>query len=134
VDREVSFDYERFLTPVGFVWVPIASVEVFHGNHGIELDFVVDSGADLTMVPLRIGHLLQLKRGTRRDGKLSGIAGGVSYTLHRVTLGIGPFRISSRLAWADDDDVPLLLGRVEALDRFVITLDGRRRRVTFRQA
>lgn len=29
--RHVTFDYERVLTPIGFVWVPVARVKLRHG-------------------------------------------------------------------------------------------------------
>lgn len=70
--------------------------------------------------------------GKSRASTLSGIAGGTPYLLKKVFLEIGPFRILSRIAWALRDDVPMLLGRTDVLDRLVVTFNGRRRRVTFR--
>jgi len=48
--RHVTFDYERVLTPIGFVWVPVARVKQRHGRNALELDMTVDSGVDLTML------------------------------------------------------------------------------------
>jgi hypothetical protein len=38
-----------------------------------------------------------------------------------------------RVAWAQRDDVPMLLGRVDVLDRLIVTLDGPQRKASFRE-
>ena len=48
--RHVTFDYERVLTPIGFVWVPVVRVQLRHGRKTLELDMTVDSGADLDVI------------------------------------------------------------------------------------
>ena len=94
---------------------------------------IVDTGADLTMIPYQVGVNLGLRRGRSRISTLSGISGGIPYILKKASFRIGPFRISARTAWAQSDDVPMLLGRVDMLDRFKVIFDGRRRRLTIRR-
>lgn len=131
--KAVFFPYERILTPIGFVWIPLARVEISRQSIRMELDMIVDTGADLTMIPYQVGVNLGLRRGRSRITTLSGISGGTPYVLKRVSFRIGPFRVSARTAWAQRDDVPMLLGRVDMLDRFKVIFDGRRRRVTIRR-
>src|ERR1051326_561111 len=110
--NHVTFDYERVLTPIGFVWVPVARVILRHQRNALELDMTVDSGADLTMVPYQVGISLGFRRGKSHVSTLSGIAGGTPYVLQKALLEIGPIRLRSRLAWAQTDDVPILqIGR-----------------------
>ncbi len=133
MERRVSFAYERALTPIGFTWIPMARVSLSHWRRRLELDMTCDSGADLTMVPFQVGKSLGMRRGTQTIATLSGIAGGTPYLLRSVTLRLGPIRLRCRLAWAQSEDVPMLLGRTDVFDRLRVTFDGRRRRVTFRQ-
>jgi hypothetical protein len=130
MSRHVSFDYERVLTPIGFVWLPVARVTLRHGKAALELDMTVDSGADLTMLPYQVGLSLGFKRGTSRLSMLSGIAGGTPYLLKKATLEIGPIRLRSRVAWAQTDDVPILLGRCDVFDRLTVSFSGMERQVT----
>ena len=128
----ISFPYERALTPIGFVWIPVARVQVLHRAVCLELEMTVDTGADLTMIPYQIGLNLGLRRGLAAPAKLSGIAGTTSYFLKKISLRIGPIQLNARCAWAQTDDVPTLLGRTDVLDQLVVTFDGLARRVTLR--
>ncbi len=131
MSKHVRFDYERVLTPIGFVWLPVARVTLRHGKAAIELDMTVDSGADLTMLPYQVGLSLGYRKGSSRVSTLSGISGGTPYLLKKAGLEIGPIRLSSRVAWAQTDDVPILLGRCDVFDRLTISFSGPARTVAF---
>jgi hypothetical protein len=91
----------------------------------------VDSGADLTMLPYQVGLSLDFRKGASRPSMLSGIAGGTPYILKKLILEIGPIRLRSRVAWAQTDGVPILLGRCDVFDRLTVSFSGMERRVTF---
>jgi hypothetical protein len=129
----VAFEYKRALTPIGFVWIPVARVELEYGRRRLQLDMTVDSGADLTMIRYQIGVQLGMRRERSALTTLSGVGGGIPYVLRSATMRIGPLTLVGRVAWAQRDDVPLLLGRVDVLERLVATLNGPRRRVILRQ-
>lgn len=128
--KHVTFDYERVLTPIGFVWVLFARVKLLHGRNALELDMTVDSGADLTMLPYQAGLSLGFRKGRSRVSTLCGIAGGTRYLLKQVTLEIGPIRLRCRIAWAQTDDVPILLGRCDVFDELTVTFNGIKRQPT----
>jgi hypothetical protein len=50
--------------------------------------------------------------------------------MKQVTLEIGPIRLRSRIAWAQTDDVPILLGRSGVIDRLMVTFNGIKRQIT----
>jgi hypothetical protein len=62
---------------------------------------------------------------------LSGIGGGTPYLLEKATVRIGPIKLVCRIAWAQKEDVPILLGRTDVLDQLVVKFDGPRRTVFF---
>lgn len=130
--ERVVFPYERALTPIGFVWIPVARVQVAHRGIRFELDMTVDTGADLTMIPYQVGFNLGLRRGRAVPARLSGISGATPYLLKELSLHIGSINLRARCAWAQTDEVPTLLGRTDVLDRLIVTFDGLRRRVLFR--
>jgi hypothetical protein len=104
----------------------------YHGA-SIELEMTVDSGADLSMIPHQVGLALGMKQGRAPLRQLTGVAGGVPYVLMRARYQVGAHAFPARVAWAQRDEVPMLLGRVDVFSRFTITLDERRRVVTFRR-
>jgi hypothetical protein len=128
---QAIFDNERVLTPIGYVWVPVVRVRLRHGGNALDLDMTVDSGADLTMLPYQVGLNLGFRKGTSRMSRLSGIAGGAPYLLKKAGLEIATIRLRRCVAWAQTDDVPILLGRCDVFDRPTISFNGRERRVTF---
>ena len=129
--RSARFNFRRVLTPIGFVRVPTARVVLSHGRKTVELEMTIDSGADLSMIPYQVGVGLGLATG-KTVHNLSGVAGGLPYLLRRVLFRLGPFSFHARVAWAQRDDVPILLGRAGVFDRFAITFDEHRNSVTFR--
>lgn len=129
--RSVSFTFSRVLTPVGFSYLPIAEVDIRFARRSVRIEMTVDSGADLVMIPRYVGHDLGMILRKSPVRNLAGIGGGVPYVLKRVRLGIGSIGLSARIAWAQRDDVPALLGRMDVFDRLHITFDGKRRELIF---
>lgn len=128
----VSFPFERVLTPIGFVWIPVARVTVSAGGRRLDLDMIVDTGADLTMIPRQIGSDSGFRAGRAAPSSLCGISGGAAYFLKSARLSIGPFHFPARVAWVQSDDAPILLGRTDALEKLVVEFDGPQRRTTMR--
>lgn len=124
--REPSVAFGSMLRPVAS---PVLSTEVAT----LEVAMYIDSGADMTVIPLRLGRSLGFRqRPVDRILELSGISGaGVPYVVRTARIAIGTESFKVRLAWALIEEVPLLLGRVDVFPRFRILCDERTRRVTF---
>lgn len=121
-----SFPYRPIrIRRVGIHWRPFATALVSSNGKSIELDFLVDSGADFTVVPKSVGEQL----GFEQHDHFMGVGAGIApYVLKRVTLQIGKTAIPARIAWALDEVTPVL-GRLDVFDQLSVSFDRRRKRV-----
>ena len=94
----------------------------------------IDSGADVSMIPLRLGKALGFKQlPSEIIYEARGIAGGVPYILKEAVLILNKHRFKARIAWALVEEIPLLLGRIDIFDKFRIIFDERRGVVDFEE-
>ena len=129
-----TFPYRREPSAgFGTILRPVASVLLSTNTATLEVAMYIDSGADMTVIPFRLGRALGFRqRPVERIVELSGIGGaGVPYAVRTARMRIGKSSFRIRLAWALIEEVPPLLGRVDIFLRFRILFDERRCRVTF---
>ncbi len=91
----------------------------------------IDSGADMSLVPLQFGRALGLvlSKDTR---EIRGIGGrAIPVIMSRVKMRIGRKVLNARIAWSLTEDVPLILGRMDVFDVFKVTFDQAKRMVRF---
>jgi predicted aspartyl protease len=101
----------------------------------VETSMYIDSGADVTMIPLRFGRALGLKQ-TSSDTilELRGISGsGIPYLLKEIVITLNGEKLRARIAWAFVEEVPLLLGRMDVFNHFQIIFDERKGWVDFKK-
>lgn len=124
--RKESFGHHRG------IWRPVADVFLEgRGGKWIEFHPYIDSGADTTMIPLSLGKLLGLSRGSRRVEEIGGIRGSVPVIHARHRMTIGSLILSVNIAWALIEHVPPLLGRADIFDVFQVTFQQRKRLILF---
>ncbi len=111
----------------GSQWVPFADLHLRSTNgrwHTFAVQ--VDTGAVVSVLPRSAAELLAIRWREGELADLSGISGPARpYFVHILKARLGdlaPF--SLRVAFADSEDVPNLLGRLDFLDRSVTTFDG----------
>ncbi len=98
----------------------------------IKLRQYIDSGADITLIPLTFGRLPGPELKKEEIKHLRGIGGvGVSVVIKKVDTRVSGTEFPVRVAWALEEDLPPLLGRVDIFDRFTITFDQRKEIVMF---
>jgi predicted aspartyl protease len=117
----------------GKILRPVASLE-FKSRDGewIEIRVYIDSGADITLIPLSFGRLLGLELKKEDIKHLRGVGGGevpVIVTNAKIRMNNHEFTIG--VAWALEEDVPPLLGRSNLFDRFKIVFDQTKGVITF---
>lgn len=86
----------------------------------VKLNPYIDSGADVTLVPLSLGKLLGFSVDEKRIEQIGGIRGSVPVMYLHCPLKIGNVQFSAQIAWALIEDVPPLLGRTDVFDKFNI--------------
>ena len=133
----IVFHYKRELgrIPGQFVDRPVAEIYL-KSTFGkwIKCHPYIDSGADVTLIPLSLGKLLGLQIGKNKIEEIGGIKGSVPVIYSKVAVKIGEKELVSQVAWALIEDVPQLLGRTNIFDSFKVTFEQKREIITFEEA
>lgn len=115
-----------------FILRPVADVFIDNKAGGwIEFHPYIDSGADVTLIPLSLGKLIGLKTDGKKIEKIGGIRGSTPVIYYTVDLRIGGIKLSAKIAWALIEEVPPLLGRTDIFDNFHITFKQNQGIITF---
>lgn len=117
---------------LGKILKPFAMVTLINGTTRRELAMLVDSGADITLFPKIRGTRLGFPPPKKQEVHyLGGIAGEASVVYRTIEMKIGDVQFPCRVAWAQTDNVPSVLGRVDVFDRFDIEFKQKDRKVLF---
>jgi predicted aspartyl protease len=121
---EIEFPYkEEESQTFGIVKRPRMLMRIFSMTRDIWIpikEVLVDTGADSTVLPRFIGELLVEDITTGEYSEIKGVVPGsvlVAY-IHELRIKIGESEFKAPVAVADSNDVPSILGRIDALDRF----------------
>ncbi len=93
----------------------------------------VDSGADISLIPLSVGRLIGLRR-RKRDvpERIFGVGrSSVPILIRRISIGLGSVEFRARVAWSQKEGVPLLLGRMDVFQKFDVTFREKARVTVF---
>lgn len=131
----IRYRYRLEQGSLGKIARPVANVILENDDFQVETSMYIDSGADLTMIPLRFGRAIGLRQfSSDIIRELRGITGsGIPYLLKEVTLILNGEALKVRIAWALVEEVPLLLGRVDVFNQFRIAFDERKGWVDFKK-
>ena len=124
----VEFDYrEERLRSGEIILRPVAKAYLLRSDgEWIAEYFYVDSGADYTLIPYRMGRFLGLERIASDVKEIGGIGGviGVRFAVVPMRIGEHPFKCA--VAWAQIERVAFLLGRKDVFEHFDITFRQRK--------
>lgn len=96
--------------------------------------FYIDSGADFSIIPYRVGLYLGLDPKDQNVFEVQGINGAVGVIYTRIKLVIGDVSFDAKVGWAQLEHVPLLLGRTDVFDRFKVTFHQKMGLVIFEES
>ncbi len=131
----IEFPFIEFETEnIGKIFKPFSFVRLEYKNQFLSLyPMLVDSGADITLIPRKTGVRLgfvEPKEGEVKE--LGGIAGSAPVVYRTMDMRVEDVKFPCRVAWAQTDDVPPVLGRVDVFDKFDIELKQSERKVLFK--
>lgn len=96
--------------------------------------FLLDSGADTSMLPLQMAKNLALYYNPALKTQLVGI--GEKRTnayFGKINIKVGDIELRLRCYFIDAEDSTLLLGRLDLFDKFDITFDSSKKEIIFVQ-
>lgn len=120
------FPYREKSHPIfGQVSRPVLTVDLFVPRFGQWLtvqDVLADTGADLSVVPLALGRAFvdEVEMGVPVSlrGSITAVPTANAF-MHTLTARLGNVQFAMPVAIALENNVPPILGRLDALDRFV---------------
>lgn len=128
----IKFPLSPIRSETGLVPEPIIPIGIWTPN-GLKLyDFLVDSGADLTLLPkgLSSGLGINLKRCS--ISQTQGVEGGGIKIYHsKIKICIGQWNHTIRCAFAEHDQIPPLLGRLDVFSKYNITFHAGKNCIIF---
>jgi len=122
------FPYLQVRNAVGeTAWRPILPFTLTHKQHSIQVVGLIDTGADVNVLPYRVG--LELGAVWEEQGRKTELSGNLAqYEARGIILSahIEPFDTDIRLAfaWTRAEHVPLLLGQINFLKVFKVCFLG----------
>ena len=125
-----EFPLPEIETEFGRQPVPTITLSVKTPSGYRLFDFLIDSGASFTMLPLAFAEVLGVDLGGAREISVMGVEGsGVSTQLAEITLKVGDLELTIPCLFSSNDDTPSLFGRTGFFSRFNITFDNRRKKI-----
>ena len=115
-------------------WTPTYPVKFIldDGSH-LVLEMIVDSGADITFIPKKVGEQLGFVRSRHETTFTAyGVGSELSYLVREIAIKIEETELTVRLLWSQDESVEdILLGRLDVFDHFDVLISQRNRKVKF---
>ncbi len=92
----------------------------------------VDSAADLTLIPLKVGEALGLAYKHSEIREVKGLGRRpLPVVIRKLQMKIAGKTIYAQVAWSLVEEVPIILGRRDVFDLFRVTIDQAKQTVTF---
>jgi len=113
-------------TIFGKIFYPALIVDVYFPSLSYQpFEFILDSGADCTMVPRTMATLAGVQLPEKPDAYVTGIARRrmPAYS-GKLKMRIGQEEFEIRCLFTESDRTPFLLGRVDFFSIFDIAFDG----------
>lgn len=121
-----SFPYRKERTRFGeIIFRPRATIEL-QGIHKewYRFSLYADSGADVTLLRRSDCRILGYELTTGDERPLGGIGKGLIKTyVHRIKVRIGTVEFVSAVAFAEEEEIPRLLGREDIFNHFKVCFD-----------
>lgn len=127
----IEFSYQYKIIAEGKIPEPIIQLPVKTKVGMSMIDFLVDSGADTTIVPLVWSEIFGFKIDNRKPDWITGVEGGrITAYPGEIEIKIGQEKNKIRCLFVTSNILPLL-GRLDLWERFSIIFDNKRQKIVF---
>lgn len=129
----IEFDYRQERLRTGdVIFRPVCKIYLpGPENEWIAEYFYIDSGADYTLIPYRMGKFLGLERKAQDVREIGGIGGVIGVRFVVIPMKIEEHQFECNIAWAQIEHVPFLLGRTDVFEHFDIIFQQRKKKTVF---
>lgn len=127
-----EFPFGEKRTALGILADPIIRIPILTKYGYQNFDFLVDTGADCSMMPAAAAQDLSIDLEDSSRIKFQGIGGeSVSARIARIKMKIIEEPIAVTCAFAARENTPFILGRKDIFSKFSLTFDNSRKRIRF---
>ncbi len=134
MSKRYSFGYRKERARIEKeIYRPIASVYIKGSEENWYLFYpYVDSGADISLFTRTDCELLGYNLESGEERLIGGVMGGLMKVyIHEIPMRIGDFELSTKVGFADREEVPRLLGRKSVFPEFQVCFDEKKLMVHF---
>ena len=122
------------LPDIGSRWIPTAQLRILTEKGQYLCEMVVDTGADITLIPRSLGEFLQLSFKGEKIREIRGIGDtAIPYVMKSVGLQVDRHKFPARIGVALIEEVPLILGRLDVFDHFNIEFKQKEKITVFKK-
>lgn len=132
--KQYAFPYRReYSTLIGEIYRPTIIVYLQAKNkRWVGFTLYADSGADITLLPKSACEGLGYSLKAGESGYVGGITQGrIKVYVHEVNMKLGEEVLKIKIAFAQTENVPPLLGRTDVFDRFKVCYDNKQKETIF---
>lgn len=123
--KKAVFPYQRW----NGLYLPMVPV-LIRGLH-THVDALVDSGARTSVFRSEIAEALKIHLRRGRREKVEGFGGVITTYQHELDVEVADFKFPCKISFCHGADIQFnVLGRDNFFEKFLITFDERRKRVT----
>ena len=126
----IEFPLNKKHITLGEVPDPVITIEVLTSEGFLPFKFILDTGADCTVLPKYMAKLTGVDLPSCRQTRTYGVKNEpLKVYIGEITLKISRYKFPVRCLFSEDDTTSLLLGRMDIFTRFNITFDNKNRKI-----
>lgn len=133
MSTEIKFPYRHKRIDEGIIPDPTIEIKVLTVKGWRRFDFLIDSGADTTCLPLSpYAELLGFRPDPKKKIKIGGVEGkGVTAYPGKIKIKIGGKEMTLRCYFLRSRIMPLL-GRLDFWNKFSLLFDNKKKEITLK--
>lgn len=126
----LEYPLNKIQTPLGIVADPTIPVEVLTKSGYRFFDFLLDTGADCTMLPKFIAHIIGVDLSKCKRTKSYGIEGkGITVYIGKIDIKLGIYLLKIKCLFSEEERTPFILGRIDIFSKFNIVFDNKYKKI-----